>query len=59
MHVGRFKPGNVDLAVAWAAALLFDATVFSLTVYRVLKVGEKCKGSLFSLLLRDGKRRRV
>ncbi|KAI0752174.1 hypothetical protein C8Q74DRAFT_361421 [Fomes fomentarius] len=50
----KWRAQGYYLAAAWAAALLFDATVFSLTVYRVLRVGEKCKGSLFSLLLRDG-----
>ncbi|KAI0744767.1 hypothetical protein C8Q76DRAFT_604210, partial [Earliella scabrosa] len=43
-----------DLAVVWGSVLLFDTTVFALTLHRVAHVGEICQRSLFTLLLRDG-----
>ena len=43
-----------DTAAVWAAVLVFDAIVFGLTAYRVLQVGRKWRGSLFTLMLRDG-----
>ena len=43
-----------DFAGIWAAILVFDAVVFGLTVYRVLQVGKRWRGSLFTLMLKDG-----
>ncbi|RPD77000.1 hypothetical protein L226DRAFT_521662 [Lentinus tigrinus ALCF2SS1-7] len=42
------------LAAVWACILVFDFVVFVLTLYRVLKIGRKWRGSLFTLMLRDG-----
>ncbi|KAH9916254.1 uncharacterized protein BXZ73DRAFT_105884 [Epithele typhae] len=42
------------IAIVWATVLVFDVIVFALTAYRVLRVGKKWHGSLFTLLLRDG-----
>ncbi|TFK82398.1 hypothetical protein K466DRAFT_603726 [Polyporus arcularius HHB13444] len=42
------------LAAVWACVLVFDFVVFVLTLYRVLKVGRKWRGSVFTLMLRDG-----
>ncbi|RDX43658.1 hypothetical protein OH76DRAFT_1360907, partial [Lentinus brumalis] len=69
-HVHRLYLGNVPekigcdltmsqaqgeyLAAVWACVLVFDFVVFVLTLYRVLKVGRKWRGSVFTLMLRDG-----
>ncbi|KAI0695282.1 hypothetical protein C8T65DRAFT_744073 [Cerioporus squamosus] len=47
-------PGVDYLAAVWACVLVFDFVVFVLTLYRVFKVGRKWRGSIFTLMLRDG-----
>ena len=47
---------RVDLAGVWATVLVFDLVVFGLTVFRVLRVGKKWRGSMFTLMLKDGER---
>ncbi|KAI0742660.1 hypothetical protein C8Q80DRAFT_920673 [Daedaleopsis nitida] len=42
------------LAIIWGTILLADTVVFALTLSRVLRVGKKWQGSLFTLMLRDG-----
>ncbi|KAI0742657.1 hypothetical protein C8Q80DRAFT_1122863 [Daedaleopsis nitida] len=42
------------LAIAWGMVLICDVMIFTLTSFRVLQVGKKWRGSLFTLMLRDG-----
>ncbi|OBZ66687.1 hypothetical protein A0H81_13289 [Grifola frondosa] len=42
------------MAVAWGPILVFDGTVFVLTLYKALEVGRTWSGSLFKIMLRDG-----
>jgi len=42
------------LAAAWAALLLFDITIFSLTLGKVLAVGRTGRRTLFDIIIRDG-----
>lgn len=43
-----------DLAAAWSSILVFDATVFVLTLTQALRVGRMFSHSLFHIMLRDG-----
>ncbi|EIW56723.1 uncharacterized protein TRAVEDRAFT_73164 [Trametes versicolor FP-101664 SS1] len=42
------------LAAAWSSILVFDATVFVLTLTQALRVGRMFSHSLFHIMLRDG-----
>ncbi|KAI0632812.1 hypothetical protein C8Q77DRAFT_1158272 [Trametes polyzona] len=42
------------LAAAWSSILVFDATVFVLTLIQALRVGRMWSHSLFHIMLRDG-----
>ncbi|KAI0351671.1 hypothetical protein OH77DRAFT_1524002 [Trametes cingulata] len=42
------------LAAAWSSILVFDATVFMLTLVQALRVGRTWSHSLFHVMLRDG-----
>ncbi|KAM5538874.1 hypothetical protein V8D89_007596 [Ganoderma adspersum] len=42
------------LAVIWAITLAFDFSVFVLTMSRIAPIASKCRGTLFTLFLRDG-----
>ncbi|KAI0772475.1 hypothetical protein BD413DRAFT_474668 [Trametes elegans] len=42
------------LAAAWSPILVFDTTVFSLTLVQALRVGRTWSHSLFHVMLRDG-----
>ncbi|KAJ8474740.1 hypothetical protein ONZ51_g7017 [Trametes cubensis] len=42
------------LAAAWSSILVFDATVFVLTLVQALRVGRTWSHSLFYVMLRDG-----
>ncbi|KAF7350295.1 hypothetical protein MVEN_01333500 [Mycena venus] len=44
---------NIRIAAAWSGMLVFDITIFLLTVYKALRY-ETRSGSLFSVLFRDG-----
>ncbi|KAI6142616.1 hypothetical protein BKA82DRAFT_29044 [Pisolithus tinctorius] len=43
-----------DYAVAWGTQLIFDATVFVLTTWKLLRMESMGKRSLVDILLRDG-----
>ncbi|KAI0632837.1 hypothetical protein C8Q77DRAFT_849115 [Trametes polyzona] len=43
-----------DLAIAWSAILVFDATVFVLTLLQSLRIGRAWSGGYFRIMLRDG-----
>ncbi|KAL1939000.1 hypothetical protein VTO73DRAFT_11153 [Trametes versicolor] len=45
---------KLDLAAAWSSILVFDATVFVLTLTQALRVGRMFSHSLFHMMLRDG-----
>ncbi|KAM5538840.1 hypothetical protein V8D89_007562 [Ganoderma adspersum] len=42
------------VAAAWSSILIFDATVFGLTLWQALNVGRMWSHSLFHIILRDG-----
>ncbi|KAI0370915.1 hypothetical protein BV20DRAFT_943114, partial [Pilatotrama ljubarskyi] len=44
---------RIDLAAAWSSILVFDATVFALTLVQALRVGKTWSHSLFHVMLRD------
>ncbi|KAF8193254.1 hypothetical protein K438DRAFT_1969733 [Mycena galopus ATCC 62051] len=44
---------NIRIAAAWSGMLVFDITIFILTVYQALRY-ETRSGSLFSIMFRDG-----
>ncbi|TBU51490.1 hypothetical protein BD310DRAFT_953238 [Dichomitus squalens] len=48
------KKSVPDLAVVWVTILVFDLAVFALTVCRIVRIRPKLRGSLFTVLLRDG-----
>ncbi|KAI0651321.1 hypothetical protein C8Q79DRAFT_1016927 [Trametes meyenii] len=43
-----------DLAIAWSSILVFDATVFILTLLQALKIGKAWRGGYLHVMLRDG-----
>lgn len=43
-----------DLTIAWSSAVVFDTAIFSLTLYRRIRMGVILSDGLFSLVLRDG-----
>ncbi|KAI0077600.1 hypothetical protein K474DRAFT_1661533 [Panus rudis PR-1116 ss-1] len=45
---------NDRLAIAWASAMVFDTIIFSLALYKRLRIGKSPHNGLFSLMLRDG-----
>ena len=47
-------PMTVDLSFVWSSVLVWDSTVFALTVYRVLTAWSRWRGGLLNVLLRDG-----
>lgn len=47
---------GADLAAAWSSILIFDATVFGLTLWQALHFGRMWSHSLFHIILRDGER---
>ncbi|KAI0656193.1 hypothetical protein C8Q70DRAFT_921847 [Cubamyces menziesii] len=51
------KQSVIHLAAAWSSILVFDATVFVLTLVQALRVGRTWSHSLFYVMLRDGERR--
>jgi len=48
------QSAGAHLAVNWSALVVFDFTVFCLTLYKALRIGWKHPGTLFHVLLRDG-----
>ncbi|PIL26073.1 hypothetical protein GSI_11827 [Ganoderma sinense ZZ0214-1] len=42
------------VAASWSSVLVFDATVFGLTLWQALNVGRMWSHSLFHIILRDG-----
>ena len=54
-YVFIFRLERTDFSAIWSSLLAIDALVFGLTLARVLRVGRKWRGSLFTLMLRDGR----
>lgn len=53
----RCRPASdpsVDLALAWAAMLWFDTTIFVLTLVQALRMRRRFPGALLELMFRDG-----
>ena len=44
----------VDLALAWAAMLWFDTTIFVLTLAQALRIRRHFPGGLLEIMFRDG-----
>ncbi|KAI6006760.1 hypothetical protein EDC04DRAFT_3095582 [Pisolithus marmoratus] len=49
-----FSPRTPGYAALWGVQLIFDAMVFVLTVWKLLRMESMCKRSLVDVLLRDG-----
>ncbi|KAJ7771296.1 hypothetical protein DFH07DRAFT_999438 [Mycena maculata] len=51
--IGTPHAKSLRLAAAWSGMLIFDVTIFALTVFKAVKLNTR-RGSLLTILIRDG-----